>query len=69
MYPLLDTTVAVGEIPPCYFCGSPAAVDAEVNLPERPWAYMCEIDWTAHGLGVLGLGRGQRLVLRVATED
>lgn len=57
-----DTVEAkVASIPPCDFCGKPAQYDAATT--QGPWAYMCEIDFRRFGKGVLGLGKGQRLVL------
>jgi len=60
------TTTKVASLPPCDFCTeagttTQAAVDGKTNL--GPWAYMCEMHYATHGIG-LGLGRGQRLVLR-----
>ena len=57
-----DTVEAkVASIPPCDFCGEPAEFDAKTN--QGPWAFMCQDDFDTHGNGVLGLGKGQRLVL------
>jgi len=57
-----DTVEAkVASIPPCDFCGEPAAFDAATS--QGPWAFMCQDDFDIYGNGVLGLGKGQRLVL------
>lgn len=53
----IDTTVT--ELPACDICGATAAYDAKTKF--GPWAYMCELDYKLHGVG-LGLGLGQRLV-------
>ena len=44
----------------------PAAYDGKTFL--GPWAYMCEECFTDYGVG-LGVGRGQRLVLRPKTLE
>lgn len=65
--PEVDPTVAhVGELPDCDVCQrdgvtAPAAYDAALNVPNRPWAFMCVDCFTSHGIGELGLGKGQRL--------
>lgn len=48
--------------PDCDFCGAEASFDGKTIL--GPWAYMCDAHWKSHGLGQLGTGRGQRLVLK-----
>ena len=59
------TAVQVATIPNCDLCSGsvkrPAFVDGKTKL--GPWAYMCRIHFTTHGVG-LGLGKGQRLVKR-----
>ncbi len=66
--PAPHTQVEVARIPACDLCKlaginppHPAAYDAATR--QGPWGYLCEQHFTDHGLG-LGLGRGQRLVLR-----
>lgn len=57
-----DWTIArMSKIPNCDFCGDKAEYDAKTKF--GPWAYMCGTHWHLSGLGQLGLGRGQRLVL------
>lgn len=61
------TTVTVDEIPPCAFphaVYTPAAYDGKTT--RGPWAYMCQQHHILHGVG-LGLGKGQRLVLKGAS--
>ena len=53
--------VEVDALPKCDFCSAEAHVDGRTVA--GPWAYMCVIDSVLHGVG-LGLGSGQRLVLR-----
>lgn len=33
------------------------------------WAYMCEEDWKAYGIGRLGTGYGQRLILGTKVDS
>lgn len=49
----------VGQRPKCDYCGQPASYDGKTR--GGPWAFMCEVDFQQHGVG-LGLGRGQRLL-------
>ena len=61
------TTVEVDVLPDCDFCGSPASVDGATrpsSWGRGQWANMCERHWANEGVGRLGLGQGQRLVLR-----
>jgi hypothetical protein len=63
------TTVQVTSIPDCDYCETegvyyrvlPAYVDGATK--KGPWAYMCKMHFVAYGTG-LGLGRGQRLILK-----
>lgn len=58
--PQADSRVAtVSELPKCDFCDGTARYDGATNL--GPWAFMCQTDWLAHGIG-LGLGKGQLLL-------
>lgn len=55
-----DSRIAtVVELPTCDFCGEQARYDAATKL--GPWAFMCQKDWLANGVG-LGLGKGQLLL-------
>lgn len=58
--------VKVTSIPPCDFCKmiseeKPARYDGRTGSGH--WAYMCEAHWKIHGIGTLGTGHGQRLVV------
>lgn len=59
-----DWTVAeVSVIPACDICQiEPAGFDGQMK-GHSAWAYFCESCWQEYGVGVLGLGKGQRLVL------
>lgn len=69
-----QTEVTVYELPDCdihkelYGTQKPAVYDAETNLPNKPWAYLCADCFPRFSPGRLGLGLGQRLVL-ASTED
>jgi hypothetical protein len=63
----MATEVKVASIPDCDVCKAegrkpkPAAYDGKTVY--GPWAYMCEDDWQKVGVGKLGTGFGQRLIL------
>lgn len=54
-------TVVVDSIPQCDFCDAPGVYDAKTPL--GPWASLCEADFERLGCS-LGLGRGQKRILR-----
>ena len=58
------TTVEVDALPECDICadGTPAAFDAKTNY--RVWANLCSRHFKIHTGGKLGLGFGQRLIVR-----
>ena len=61
------TEVQMVRIPPCDI-GAPhgdAAYDGKTRL--GPWAYMCETHFEQLGVG-LGLGKGQRLILKEGSD-
>lgn len=63
------TAVEVARIPNCDLChqhhrATPAVVDGKTVY--GPWAHMCEDHYEDVGIG-LGLGRGQRLILRATS--
>jgi hypothetical protein len=63
----VSDTAVVGRIPDCDICKArPAVYDGKTN--RGPWAYMCEDCWQVHGIGRLGLGFGQRLILGGGTR-
>lgn len=55
------TEVKVLEIPKCDFCSRKAFVDGRTIA--GPWANMCIFHFLQYGVG-LGLGKGQKLILR-----
>lgn len=62
-------SVEVSVIPPCDLCGhfgvnpvKPAAVDGAMR--QGSWANMCSEHWSEYGVGRLGTGLGQQLILR-----
>lgn len=62
-------TALVDELPPCDYCKmmgkeppEPAEYDAMTFT--GPWANMCEAHYQRFGIKPLGLGRGQKLVVR-----
>jgi len=58
--------VEVLELPDCDICGETAAFDAKtVN---GPWANLCPAHYARLGYG-LGLGKGQRLILKGSSND
>ena len=66
----MSDQVEVLRIPPCDMCLHegridifPAAYDGKLKS-RSSWAYMCEEHWRSHGIGNLGTGYGQKLVLK-----
>jgi hypothetical protein len=58
----MSDKATVATIPVCDLCHSaPAAVDGKTKF--GPWANMCSWCWSTHGVGKLGTGFGQALVL------
>jgi hypothetical protein len=68
----VSTKVEVDALPPCDICTSldgkdgvkaePAVIDG--RTVHGPWANMCPTHWRLVGVGRLGTGFGQRLVVR-----
>lgn len=52
-------TAKVSQLPKCNFCDDSALYDGMTVY--GPWAYMCQGCFDLHGIGTLGLGKGQRL--------
>ena len=62
-------TAYVDELPPCDFCKMegkepPEPAEYDAATASGPWASMCEAHYQRHGIKPLGLGRGQKLVVR-----
>jgi len=55
------TQAQVASLPACDICGARARYDAKTW--RGPWAFLCSQHFVEHGIG-LGLGLGQRLVVR-----
>jgi hypothetical protein len=65
----VGTEVTVRKLPECDLCDAPARYDAR-TVHRGAWAYLCEPCWRLYGVGRLGTGYGQRLVLESeATPD
>lgn len=59
----MSDTAKVAVIPTCDVCKTfPAVYDGKTV--HGPWAYMCQACWDEIGIGRLGTGFGQRLVVR-----
>lgn len=74
------TEVEVAKVPPCDICAkdqeqalpvlinvAPAAYDAKTIF--GPWAYLCEAHFREYGPERLGVGAGQRLILKGGTSN
>jgi hypothetical protein len=64
------TSVEVSSLPKCDLCnpmgfpgGHQEVAEYDGRTKQGPWANMCKRHFKQHGVG-LGLGKGQRLVLR-----
>jgi len=55
----------IAEIPDCDFCPKSKPKKAKYDGQTRfgAWAYMCQKHWEFNGIGKLGMGLGQKLVL------
>jgi hypothetical protein len=67
----MSTEVQVTRLPECDFCREkglsvPAKYDSKTKV--GPWANCCEEHWQQWGVGRLGTGFGQRLVLMKDAE-
>lgn len=63
-----STIAEVARIPSCDFCTAPAKYDSKMR-DRSSWAYMCDPHWRLLGIGRLGLGFGQELVIREAVSS
>jgi len=66
-----ETTVAVA--PDCDICkalryAEPKKAEFDARTQSGSWAFMCSDHFELHGLGKLGTGYGQRLVLKEAGQ-
>jgi hypothetical protein len=60
--PIQGEEVIVNVLPQCQFnCEEKAVYDTRTKI--GPWAFVCEAHWKEHGVGRLGTGFGQRLVV------
>lgn len=67
----VDWTVAnVSKLPNCNYCDKTAGYDAEMKYAatghNSVWAFLCETHFYEKTNGVLGCGKGQRLVVVAA---
>ena len=58
----------VSELPDCDFSDDyqsckPAKFDSVCNINMRSWAYMCPAHYREYGIGQLGTGFGQKLLV------
>lgn len=60
----MSEQVEMNELPLCDLCQQAEAHYDSKMLGRSSWAYMCEPCYAAYGIGRLGTGYGQRLVLR-----
>lgn len=64
----MSTTVTVAELPYCDLCkafgNEPTKAFVDGKMKQGPWAFMCEKHWESHGVGQLGTGYGQKLLLK-----
>jgi hypothetical protein len=60
-----NTEVTVEWLPKCDFCGNTADYDGKTWI--GGWANMCKPHFSAFGVG-LGLGKGQKLILKKAVN-
>lgn len=60
-------TALVDELPDCYFCkqeGKKEPAEYDAKTVYGPWGNMCEAHYQQYGVKPLGLGIGQKLVVR-----
>jgi hypothetical protein len=57
----VSAEVKVTTRPPCDLCGTPALYDARTSA--GPWGFLCGPCWDRAGVGQLGTGHGQALVV------
>lgn len=71
----MSEQVEVLTLPACDICMAerrinifPASYDGKLK-DRSSWAYMCEIHWLSQGIGRLGTGYGQKLILKKKEEE
>lgn len=57
-------TVVVARIPKCDLCTTEDAVYDSKMKGTTAWAFLCQTCWDRVGVGRLGTGYGQRVVLK-----
>ncbi len=65
-------TAIVDELPDCYFCqqeGKKEPAEYDAKTIHGPWGYMCETHYQKFGVKPLGLGRGQKLIVRGSVKQ
>ena len=67
-------TALVDELPPCDICKAegvdpPEPAEYDASTTSGRWGYMCEAHYQTHGVKPLGLGRGQKLVVRGSVKQ
>ena len=71
--PMANTTTEISRPVKCDLCWSGGIIKAAVvdgKLEGSPvWAFMCAYHWGSKGVGRLGLGLGQRLVVRASKDS
>jgi hypothetical protein len=67
----MSTETTVAALPTCDVCKAlqydePKEASYDARTRSGQWAFLCEDHFELHGLGKLGVGFGQRLVLKEA---
>lgn len=64
----MSDAVIVAELPFCDLCQAfgraPAKAVVDGKTKQGPWAFMCAEHWASYGVGRLGTGYGQKLLLK-----
>lgn len=67
----MSTQVTVASLPECDLCKSEGKPPEQASYDGKtvfgPWAFMCESHWLLVGVGQLGTGYGQKLVVPPTT--
>jgi len=62
----VSDTATVAKLPPCDMCRDGTLAEYDTKTRFGPWANLCADHWRLDGVGRLGTGYGQRLVLRAS---